>query len=291
MNQPTIALIGPGRAGSVLVRALHRAGYPIAAVHGRRPEPAQALAKEVGARATRTSAGALDLAELTILAVPDAAVADLARDLAEAQCSSAGKSVVHTSGAQDRTPLTPLKLAGLRTGVFHPLQGFNPSPDAVRNLPGTLFGIDADGALRATLDQLARDLGGEPFDLAGVDRGRYHAAAALLSNFTVTLFYEAEGLMEQAGLHPAIARRGLIALLRGTLHNLNQGEVANALTGPLARGDAATIQRHLEALKMDRDLQRLYRRLAARTIRLAERSGRLTSQQIDALNPTLLEVP
>lgn len=289
MQKPTIAIIGPGRAGSALGRALHAAGYPIAAIYARRPERGDLLAKELGARLTKTPEGALDMADLTIMAVPDDVIAPLAADLAQAQCVGAGRALVHLSGAQDRTPLMPLQPAGLRTGVFHALNTFKASPDTVRNIPGTLFGIDADEPLHTTLATMAADLGGEPFNLQGVDRARYHAAAVFVANYPITLLAEARTLMEQAGVPAPTAQRALLQLLRGTLNNLNGGEPQDALTGPAVRGDAHTIQRHLAVLSDDPDLQQLYRRLADRTVTLALESGRLTPAQADALRATLLE--
>lgn len=290
MQKPTIAIIGPGRAGSALARALQAAGYSIAAVYARRPERGQLLAAQVGARQTRTPEGAVDLADLTILAVPDDVIAPLAAEIAQAQCAGAGKALVHLSGAQDRTPLLPLRQAGLQTGVFHAVQTFKIGADTVRNLPGTLFGVDADEPLATTLTAMARDLGGEPFNLSGVDRARYHAAAVFVANYPITLLAEGRALMEQAGLPGATAQRALLQLLRGTLNNLNGGEPQDALTGPAVRGDAHTIQRHLAVLNDDPELQQLYRRLADRTVSLALRSGRLTPDQAQALRTTLLEV-
>ncbi|TMC29234.1 MAG: DUF2520 domain-containing protein [Chloroflexi bacterium] len=178
MQKPTIAIVGPGRAGSALGRALHAAGYAIAAIGGRNPDNVRNLAEELDARPCQSPATTIDLADLTILAVPDDVILGLATDMVESLCSAAGKSVVHLSGAQDRSALRPLaQQGGLRTGVFHPLQTFRRGPQAVANVAGTYFGIDADPQFRDQLMQLAGDLRGYPFDLTGVDRALYHAAA------------------------------------------------------------------------------------------------------------------
>ena len=138
MQKPTIAIIGPGRAGSALGRALRSAGYPIAAIGGRNPDNVRNLAQELGARACQSPATAIDLADLTILAVPDDVILSLATDMVDSLCSAAGRSVVHLSGAQDRAALRPLaEQASLRTGVFHPLQTFRRGPQAAQNVAGT----------------------------------------------------------------------------------------------------------------------------------------------------------
>jgi len=268
MQKPTIAIIGPGRAGSALGRALHMAGYTIAAIGGRNPDNVRKLADELGARACQSPATAFELADLTILAVPDDVILPLASDMVESLCSAAGKAAVHLSGAQDRGALAALAGASLRTGVFHPLQTFRRGPEAVGNVAGTYFGIDADAPLRDQLTQLARDLGGHAFDLTGVDRALYHAAAVFAANYPITLLAEAIALATAAGLDGETAGPGMTALLAGAVNNLRDLQPADAITGPASRGDEGTIARHLEALKGDPELQRLYQLLAERTKQL-----------------------
>jgi predicted short-subunit dehydrogenase-like oxidoreductase (DUF2520 family) len=272
MQKPTIAIIGPGRAGSALGRALHAAGYTIAAIGGRNPDNVRNLAKELGARACQSPATTIDIADLTILAVPDDVIGLLAADMVDSLCSSAGKAAVHLSGAQDRSPLKPLaQQASLRTGVFHPLQTFRRGRQAVQNVPGTYFGIDADAPLRDQLAQIAGDIQGHPFDLGGVDRALYHAAAVFAANYPMTLLAEAIALAGDAGLDDETAQRGITMLLAGAVNNLKDLAPADAITGPASRGDEGTIQKHLAALKGDPAAQRLYQLLADRTKLLARK--------------------
>ena len=269
MQKPTIAIIGPGRAGSALGRALRKSGYTIAAIGGRNPDNVRNLAEELGARACQSPATAIDLAGLTILAVPDDVILPLATDMVDSLCSAAGHAAVHLSGAQDRSALRPLaQLGSLRTGVFHPLQTFRRGSEAVQNVAGTYFGIDADPPLRDQLAQMARDVDGHPFELKGVDLALYHAAAVFAANYPTTLLAEAISLAVEAGLDAQTARRGMTSLLAGAVNNLRDQAPADAITGPASRGDEGTIDRHLEALKRDPELQRLYRLLAERTKRL-----------------------
>ena len=266
MQKPTIAIIGPGRAGSALGRALHTAGYTIAAIGGRNPDNVRNLADELGARAVQSPATTIDLADLTILAVPDDVILPLSTEMVASLCSAAGHAAVHLSGAQDRSALRPLAQQGsVRTGVFHPLQTFRRGPDAVQNVASTYFGIDADQPLRDQLMQLAVALHGNPFDLTGVDLALYHAAAVFAANYPVTLLAEAIALAAEAGLDPETARQGLTTLLAGAVNNLRDLSPADAITGPASRGDEGTIERHMAALKRDPELQRLYQLLADRT--------------------------
>src|SRR5947208_14729984 len=188
MQKPTIAIIGPGRAGSALARALRKSGYTIAAIGGRNPDNVRSRAEELGAKACQSPATTPDLADLTILAVPDDVILPLATEMVDSLCSAAGKAAVHLSGAQDRAALRPLAQRGsLRTGVFHPLQTFRRGPDAAQNVTGTYFGIDADPPLHNQLMQQARDLNGHPFDCRGIDLALYHTDAVSAATYPTIL--------------------------------------------------------------------------------------------------------
>jgi predicted short-subunit dehydrogenase-like oxidoreductase (DUF2520 family) len=179
---------------------------------------------------------------------------------------------VHLSGAQDRSPLQPLAKAGLKTGVFHPLQTFRRGPEAFENVGGSYIGVDADSSLREQLVALASDIKGHPFDLRGIDRALYHAAAVFAANYPVMLLAEAASLGVRAGLDEETAQNGMTRLLAGAVANLQHTTPDEALTGPAARGDLGTIERHLAALAGDPELQRLYRALADRAMKLAAKN-------------------
>src|SRR2546429_6073023 len=108
MQKPTIAIIGPGRAGSALARALRKSGYTIAAIGGRNPDNVRNLAEELGAKTCESPATTIDLADLTILAVPDDVILPLATEMVDSLCSAAGKAALHLSCAQERAGLRPL---------------------------------------------------------------------------------------------------------------------------------------------------------------------------------------
>src|SRR5260370_17097675 len=108
MQKPPIAIIGPGRAGSALGRALRKSGYTIAAIGGRNPDNVRNLADELGAKACQSPASTIDLADLTILAVPDDVILALSTDMVDSLCSAAGKAALHLTGAPDRTARPPL---------------------------------------------------------------------------------------------------------------------------------------------------------------------------------------
>ena len=187
-----------------------------------------------------------EAADVVLLCVPDSAIQDVARGL------TPGAWIGHTSGA---TPLSALSLHERRFGL-HPLQTFNRS-GAPEQLDGAYAAVTAEtDEAREVATALSDLLGVRPFDLDDVDRALYHAGAAIASNYLVTLHRAAIELFEEVGAPPA----GLEPLMRRVIDN------GFELTGPIARGDWETVERHLDAIRERRPrLEPLYRVLAEAT--------------------------
>jgi len=208
-----IAVVGAGRVGVPLAAALREAGLPVEGPLGRgeAPGPSDAI----------------------VLCVPDTEIAVAAEAVA-----GAAPLVGHTSGA---TPLAALAPAGAEMFGLHPLQTFAPGagPESFRGAGAAVAGSTPRALDLAT--SLARDLGMQPFEIDDEGRAAYHAAASLASNFLVTLQAAAESIAAGAGLEPGEARALLVPLVRRTVDNLAELGPERALTGPVARGDHATI--------------------------------------------------
>jgi predicted short-subunit dehydrogenase-like oxidoreductase (DUF2520 family) len=144
---------------------------------------------------------------------------------------------------------------------LHPLQSFPDTTHGAARFRDIACGIEGDAELANALRTLCHDLGATSFSLAGVDRARYHAAAVFASNYLVALHAAAERAWALAGLPPDRARGALAPLTLGAAAHIARLPLADALTGPIARGDAATVARHLASLAEDQDLMELYRRL------------------------------
>ena len=268
----TIGFIGPGAVATALAGAFVEAGLPVIAIAGQRPERAAALAATLpGAGAVADPQAVVDQAELVFLTVPDDAIAVVCERL----CWRPGTNAIHCSGALSTDVLAAARDAGAGTGSCHPLQTLTGTPGDAGRLAGCVFGIDADEPLRATLREIVCRIGGEPLILEACDKSRYHAAAVLISNYVVTLAAVAADLWSTFGFDRANALKALLPLLRGTVANLDERGLPAALTGPIARGDVATVQRHLEALDVYQpETAALYRELGRMTMSLArERRG------------------
>jgi predicted short-subunit dehydrogenase-like oxidoreductase (DUF2520 family) len=189
-----------------------------------------------------------EAADVILLCVPDAAIPDVARGLTPGP----GSWVAHTSGA---TPLSALDPHERRFGL-HPLQSFTRGRGP-EQLDGAHAAVTAEtDEAREVGFELARLLGLQPFALAEEDRALYHAGAAIASNYLVTLYRTAGEIFEEVGAPP----EGLRSLMQGVIDN------GFELTGPISRGDWATVERHLEAIRTRKPtLEPLYRVLAEAT--------------------------
>lgn len=279
-TRPSLAIIGLGRVGMVLGRALHAAGYNVVAVSSRSPAKAAAAAALFHAE-TGTPLAAAQAADLTLLTISDDAIPEVVAELAGAGAWHAGQSVVHASGVSPAAVLRPAADRGAAIGGFHPLAAFA-SPETM--LPqGLTFAIEATGDLHQQLWTIAQALGGYPLDLDPAHKTLYHAAAVIASNYTVTLAALATELFARMGASPDQALHALVPLMRTTLDNMERQGLPQALTGPLLRGDVSTVHRHLAAL--DESAPRvgvLYRCLAQGTLPLAQQRG-LAAEMAGAL--------
>ena len=270
---PVTGIVGAGAVGTALGLALHRAGWPVVAVASRddaRRERFRGLVP--GARGFAEAAPLLDEVELIILAVPDDAIAGLARELR----MYGGQAMVHTSGALGAEVLEPARAAGTQVGAFHPLVAFADTERAVEALHGATVAIEGDDELAALLAEMASAVGATAVRLAPGSKAAYHAAAMLAAGGLVALLDAVAELARGAGLDEPGALAIYGDLAEQTLGNARALGVTRALTGPIVRGDVGTIRRHVEALgRVSPDLLPLYRALAEREVEIAERRGSL----------------
>ncbi len=284
MRRPSLGIVGAGRVGQTLAQTLWARGYVVSAIYSRSAKSAARLAEHVHARIVDSAAEVAQSAQLTLLTVPDELISPICDQLAV--CDLADRAVVHTSGAMPIAALNAAKRQGALIGGLHP---FVPIPRPMQVAPDTVFGIEADREpLRGWLAGLVDAMGGVTLWLRpGIDRTQYHAAAVLTSNYFVTLFAESLALLVPFTADEQTAKDALLSLARSALDNLTQTDPAHALTGPIVRGDAATVQKHLDTLhKKDPELAEIYRLLGQRTARLAATRG-LDADQMRRLEEIL----
>ncbi|MCT2582546.1 Rossmann-like and DUF2520 domain-containing protein [Actinophytocola gossypii] len=279
MNRPArlaVGVVSTGRVGAVLGAALARAGHTVVAASGVSRASTQRAEDLLPGVPLLPPDEVVRRADLVLLALPDDALAGMARGLAAAGALRAGQIVVHTCGAHGVDVLAPAVEHGALPLALHPVMTFTGRAEDLERIATCCFGVtaaDGDEAAWSVGEALVVEMGAEPVRVPEAARPLYHTALAHGSNHLVTLVAEAADLLRDAGV--GSPDRMLGPLLSAALDNaLRHGD--RALTGPVARGDAGTVRAHLHVLAEHApDMLPAYRALAARTAGRAERAGLL----------------
>lgn len=282
---PSIGFIGAGTVGTALAVRLRGRGYSVAAVASRTRASAERLAGMVdGCRVYDTAQAVADAADMVFITTPDGVIPQIAAQVKW----HPRQGVVHCSGADSLNILDPATDYGALRGGFHPLQTFATVAYAIENIPGSTFALEADEPMLGTLKEMGAALGGHWIVLKPGDKVVYHAAAVLACNYIITLAKMATDLWKTFGVSTPEATQALLPLMRGTLNNLNNVGLPNSLTGPIARGDTGTVEKHLAALH-DRapELLPAYEELGRQTIPIAIAKGKIEKEKANELNAIL----
>jgi predicted short-subunit dehydrogenase-like oxidoreductase (DUF2520 family) len=269
--------IGAGRTGTALAVGLSQQGCPVVAVSSRILSSAQKLARLVpGCQVCHTVQEVAEAAELVFITTPDDVITQVCGNVQW----HTGQSVVHCSGAHSVDILEPAHKLGAVVGSLHPLQTFADVDQAIKNLPGSTFALEAEEPLLSTLKKLTSLLNGNWVELKPGDKVLYHAAAVFACNYLVTLVKLAQDLWPDGGVSSQEATKALLPLLQGTINNIDNIGLPDCLTGPIARGDLGTIERHLRALQTrSPSLLTIYKELGLQTIPIALAKGQVNAQK------------
>lgn len=283
-----VGVLGSGRVGAVIGAALAHAGHAVVATSG--------VSRESRQRAERLLPGVpvcppdevVRRSGLVLLAVPDDALGQLVKGLAVTGAFRAGQIAAHTSGRFGLAVLTPAAEQGVLPLALHPVMTFTGSELDLPRLVGATFGVTAPDHLRPVAEALVLEIGAEPAWVAEESRALYHAGLAHGANHLITLVNSAVDVLSAAGIENPAAMLG--PLLAASLDNaLRAGDTA--LTGPVARGDAATVAAHLAALAREAPRQLpLYVALARASADRAEAARIVNPSHADAMRQVLSEV-
>ena len=275
-QKPDCQIIGAGRAGSAVARAMARAGYRFTWVGSRIAGDAERLAREIGAAAWGVDFPAFPRpAGFLVLAVPDDSIADVAFEAAEAGIAGSGITVAaHLSGSLGADVLEPLRLCGASIMAFHPVQTFTPETDPYTAFNGVVFDMEGDDGACSLGERVAAALGASALRLTGEQRAMTHIALTAASNYTIALLHMALDIMSRAGLSGHDAVRMLEPLVRASVGNVFRRGAIESLTGPVSRGDIDIVGGHLERLDaIGGDYARAYRSLARIALSIAVERG------------------
>ncbi len=280
-----IGFVGAGPVGTAFGVRLAQQDYEVTAVYDLNRVAVERFAMAVpGCEVCKTSQEVADKAELAFITTPD----DVIPKVAAKVNWHAGQAVVHCSGACSTDILEPARRRGAMVGSIHPCQTFASIEQAVDNLPGSTFAVQAEEPLLSVLKELTAALQGSWVYLTADDKALYHAAAAIACNYVYTVVKLAVDLWQNFGKSTAEATEAYLPLLRGTVNNIGRVGFPGCLTGPIARGDLDTIRRHLKALatRAPSHLQ-LYKALGMATVPIALEKGTIDRSTADSLRDLL----
>lgn len=288
----SLAVIGPGRVGTAIAVAARRAGIREIYMGGRHLDKVEESARLVeGAKAWRM-AEAAHHADIVLISVSDNSIELVAKQLAEEDAFRKGTVVAHLSGALDSSVLKPAKtLCGAFIASAHPLNTYPSVAAAVDEKTGTHWFLEGDAEAIEKLSRLISLIGDLSYAITGEGKAIYHAASVVACNYLSTLMDTAIEMMVQANVEKEIAWKALRPLVFATMSNIDNIGPQAALTGPIARGDEVTVEKHMQAMQNSPEEQRrLYAALGLKTVDLALRKGSIDENAANKITQKLKQM-
>ena len=263
-----VFIIGPGHVGRGLFRAFRASGVEVVGLHGKRPSGVTTSTGNIPRDAAK--------ANVVMVCVRDPQLDEAIDEVAVATGDgriARGSVILHTSAIAEPGGLRALSEAGFPGGTFHPLVPFTDPETSAELLRKAWIGIDGENAAKNASRRLAGHLGARTLEIPPGKKPAYHAAAVISSNFPVVLASVAGHLLHDIGIPDASAYQAVESLMAGALANMKQALPDDALTGPVVRGDAETVAKHLRALQGHDSALEVYRSLSTAAVEIAQRRG------------------
>jgi len=285
----TLNIIGSGRVGRACGRLWAQAGvFEIQDVLTRSRESAARGVQFIGAGHAVGSLAEMREADVWMIATRDDAIVPSCVTLAASGKITPDDIVFHMSGATPSGDLAPAREKGARVASVHPIKTFTDAEAAVQSFPGTFCAAEGDREALRVLKPAFEKIGAKVFDVAPGAKPVYHAGGVFACNYLVALIEAALRAHEKAGIPRAASLKALEPMVRETVDAIFEQGPAKALTGPISRGDAATVRRQLDLVRgWDREMGDLYRGLGMLAVALAESDGRIDAGRAAELRSAL----
>ena len=285
----SLNIIGSGRVGRACGRMWARGGVvEIRDVLTRSRDSAAEAVKFIGAGHAVSRLEEMRGADVWMIATRDDAIVPSCATLAASGKVTPDDIVFHVSGATPSSDLKPAKDKGALVASVHPIKTFSDAEHAVQTFPGTFCGSEGDAGAIKVLKPAFESIGAKVFDIAPGMKPIYHAGGVFACNYLAALIEAAVRAHERAGIPRAASLKALEPLVRETVDAIFEQGPAKALTGPISRGDAATVKRQLARVReWDAGMGELYRGLGLLAVGLAEADQRLDARRAAALRDAL----
>ena len=285
----TLNIIGSGRVGRACARMWARAGvFGIQDVLARSRASAAEAVEFIGAGHAVDRLEEMRGAAVWMIATRDDAIVPSCGTLAASGKVTPGDIVFHVSGATPSSELRPVKERGALIASVHPVKTFTDAGQAVESFPGTFCGAEGEAEALKVLRPAFERIGAKVFEIAPEMKPVYHAGGVFACNYLAALVEAALRAHEKAGIPRATSLAALEPLVRETVDAIFERGPARALTGPISRGDTATVARQLASIRAwDREMSELYRSLGLLAVALAEADRRLDTRRAADLRAAL----
>lgn len=279
-----IAIVGAGKVGVALGFLLEKAEQDLIGSFSRSKRSMELASKFLSCPVFSSVHDAVRDAGIVIFTVQDREIAAAAEQLASEGLIMAGMTVLHTSGSHGLSVLMPAKLVGAAIGSLHPIQTFPTVESAIEHLPGSWFGVTSELPAMTDVKEIISILKGRIIEIPDEQRPLYHTGSVAACNFIVACMDLAIRVFMKFGVSETQAYDILKPLTLATFENIGSKGIEAALTGPVERGDIATIAAHLAALAVESktDLE-FYKAATAQIGGIAARKGSITKEQLNGL--------
>jgi predicted short-subunit dehydrogenase-like oxidoreductase (DUF2520 family) len=296
-----LCVIGAGRVGTTVSYTLAEKDLPnikLKAISSRSMESLNRAKKILGSKAagvifTRENSKAVSLANCILICTPDDVINSVCSDIFKDKSKDfKNYYAIHFSGSKSLEVLNSARAAGAEIASIHPLKSFASIEEAIKSLPGTIFGVTYSSTESKKMAEfLVKSLGGEIIEVENNKKPLYHAAACVASNYLVTLINYAVLIHKKMGIKPEDSLKGLMGLVEDTVSNIKKMGIEKSLTGPIARGDIGTIKEHVKSFNefFSKEDSALYRMMGIETSKIAHQNKWIKESTVDELKEILKE--
>lgn len=266
---------------------LKKADYNVTSIYDKSSLALRRALRYTGAKLCKSPLDVVQKADVVLITTSDNEIFSVCKELG---CSDEinNKFVFHMSGAGGLDLLEPAKNAGASIASLHPMQSFSSVDQAINNIPGSYFGVTADTKALKPAKNIIRKIGGIPIIVRAEQKPLYHAAACMASNYLVSLIHITETIYTSIGFRKKDARKAFMPLIYGSLKNVEKSGCVLALTGPIARGDYTTVEKHIKAIREKLpQYSYFYSSLGLQTLKIAQQKGTLNALQAKKIKTLL----
>jgi predicted short-subunit dehydrogenase-like oxidoreductase (DUF2520 family) len=299
MRSLDICVIGAGRLGTTVSCALAREGtstLSLRALASRSTASLDRAREVIGHKAssivfTTENKRAAALSNCILICTPDDVIGAVCKEIFSGKNIGAkGRYVIHFSGSKPLSVLDAAKSSGAKIASVHPLKSFASIEEAIKTLPGTVYGVTyCSSESKKVAMLIVKSLGGKAIEVDDGKKALYHAAACVASNYLVTLIDYAVLIHRKIGIKPEDSLKGLMGLIEGTVNNIKKMGTQKSLTGPIARGDLGTIREHMQDFNkyFNRENTSIYKLMGRETAKIAYGNGWIDRYTVSELEKIL----